>query len=503
MKKIMIMAALFLSTTAFAQLSEIRGVAKNTTQKDISLFKIVDGGIELMATSQISSTGAFGFLFEPENEGFFVVGYDKLGLAQWPLYLKKGDKASIATDGKWMKFVGTQTPENTVYSSWVNLTQGIKMKAIYFMDGPISTYKDFFPDFEKVLSQVDAFKKTIKTKNATFNHLMNSIALYDMDYYALNFLRTPRKVHPTEAEWMPYYSTIEQKNKFPDDDILSMPNGMKFMRSYSINTGKPKSTLKEKLEYFTTDAQKGAYLIESAPPFFRDYSDYTKFVKEYNQYFQTPGLQQKIDAVGKKMYHGSPGGAAWDFNFVDKDGKMVTMKDLKGKVVLIDVWATWCGPCKQEIPFMQKLEEELHDKDITFVSISIDKDADKDKWVEFVNKMNMGGVQLFAGNAGGRSLDQVYTMPTIPRFMVFDRDGRIVNLKAPRPSDPALKALLLNTLDGKTGSPFVQKPGLPPGFKMPASMGAQKPASTDAQKPASADAQKPVATDTQKPVSNN
>ncbi|MDI3319800.1 TlpA family protein disulfide reductase [Pinibacter soli] len=485
MKKILMMAALFLSTTAFAQMSEIRGVAKNTTLKEISLFKIVDGEIELMATSSISSTGAFGFLFEPENEGFFVVGYDKLGLAQWPLYLKKGDKASIATDGKWMKFVGPQTPENTVYSSWVNLTQDIKYKAIYFIDPPLSTYKDFFPEFEKVLSQVDAFKKTIKTKNATFNHLMNSIARYDMDYLALNFLLTPRKAHPTEAERMPYYSTIEQKNKFPDDDILSMPNGMKFMRSYASFTGKPKSTLKERSEYFTTDVQKGAYLIEVGASSFRDYRDYTNFVKEYNQYFQTPSLQEKIDAVGKKMYHGSPGGTAWDFNFVDKDGKMVTMKDLKGKVVLIDVWATWCGPCKQEIPFMQKLEDELHDKDITFVSISIDKDTDKDKWAAFVNNMKMGGVQLFAGSAGGKSLDQVYTMPTIPRFMVFDRDGKIVNLKAPRPSDPALKALLLQTVEGKTGSTVVQKPGLPPGFKMPASMGAQKPVSTDAQKPVS------------------
>ena len=81
-------------------------------------------------------------------------------------------------------------------------------------------------------------------------------------------------------------------------------------------------------------------------------------------------------------------------------------------------------------------------KDVVFISYSIDEMKDLAKWKEFVTAKKLGGVQLI-GDAGFKSpVCTAYTITAIPRFMVFDKSGRIVSVAAPRPSSPDLKALL-------------------------------------------------------------
>ncbi|SMO56343.1 TlpA family protein disulfide reductase [Solitalea koreensis] len=450
MKKVLIIAALLLSKVSFAQLSEIRGVAKNTHDNNaINLYSVEDGDTKLIASTKLSKDGAFGFLIEPETEGFFVVGYNKLMDGQFPVYLKKGDKSEIAIDGKRMKFIGKQTQENTILSSWTDLTQEIKVKAICFAEPPMVTYVDFFPEFTKVASQADAFRKTINTKNANFNRLMTSETYFDLDFYALTFRHTPRKVHPKEEELIPYYKTIKKEN-YPGDDVLSYMYGERFINDYVNEIGKGDADAKMNL--LVSDHQKGVYILNRTMPFTKNwsYSTYEIFIKKYDRYLKTsPGLQQQVKDLGLKLYLHSSGGQARNFSFPDKDGKTVSFSDLKGKVVLVDVWATWCAPCKQELPFLKKLEEELHDKNIAFVSVTMDQTKDKDKWLKMISDMQLGGIQLFGGPQN--ELLDFYQIATIPRFMVFDREGKIVNVNSPRPSQPELKELLLKELS-KQGS---------------------------------------------------
>ncbi len=122
-----------------------------------------------------------------------------------------------------------------------------------------------------------------------------------------------------------------------------------------------------------------------------------------------------------------------DFSFPDINGKTVTLADLRGKYVYIDVWATWCVPCRGELPHLQKLEETFKEMNIAFVSLSIDKD--KAKWETFVKEQKMGGIQLW-GSDDNEFLRQ-YRINAIPRFIMLDPNGRIVNPDMTRPSDPA------------------------------------------------------------------
>ena len=130
------------------------------------------------------------------------------------------------------------------------------------------------------------------------------------------------------------------------------------------------------------------------------------------------------------------------FNYENHKGGTTKLEDFKGKYVYIDVWATWCGPCRAEIPHLKKTEENYHGKNIEFVSISIDQQKDHEKWKNFVTEKQLGGVQLMADKDWNSDFAKGYGITGIPRFILIGPDGKIVNADAPRPSSPELSKLL-------------------------------------------------------------
>jgi len=152
---------------------------------------------------------------------------------------------------------------------------------------------------------------------------------------------------------------------------------------------------------------------------------------------QLTQMAQQALAAGKLKGKPSP-----SFNYENFKGGTTKLEDFKGKYVYIDVWATWCGPCRQEIPYLQKVEEKYHGKDIVFTSISIDTAKDHEKWKKMVGDKTLGGVQLFADKDWKSDFTQAYGINSIPRFILIDPKGNVVDADAKRPSDPALQEQL-------------------------------------------------------------
>ena len=133
--------------------------------------------------------------------------------------------------------------------------------------------------------------------------------------------------------------------------------------------------------------------------------------------------------------------------FIDYEnyaGGTISLNDFKGKYVYIDLWATWCGPCKQQIPFLEKIEKDYHGKNIVFVSISVDREKDYKVWRQMVADKEMSGIQLYA--KGDKKFMNDYKVNGIPRFILLDPEGNIVSAKAPIPSSKKLK-ILFNELN--------------------------------------------------------
>jgi thiol-disulfide isomerase/thioredoxin len=143
-------------------------------------------------------------------------------------------------------------------------------------------------------------------------------------------------------------------------------------------------------------------------------------------------LIERVKKAAAQYEHMHPGKAAPEIMCYDAEGKNISLSSLRGKVIYIDVWATWCGPCKREIPELKKLEEEYHGKNIQFVSISTDKDVNA--WKAFIAKEAMGGMQLHQSDNFDESISKLFMVNSIPRFIMIDSLGRIVSSDAPRPS---------------------------------------------------------------------
>ena len=178
---------------------------------------------------------------------------------------------------------------------------------------------------------------------------------------------------------------------------------------------------------------------------------YSEDIETFYQLFKAHSTNQKNNDLIAEKYNkltafaiGRP--SPKFVNYENYAGGTTSLDDLKGKYVYIDVWATWCGPCKREIPFLKDIEQKYHDKNIEFVSVSIDKVSDRDKWKSMIANQALGGIQLLADNDWKSSFVTDYQINGIPRFILIDKEGNIVDPNAPRPSSTELGELL-TTLD--------------------------------------------------------
>ncbi|WP_418603538.1 TlpA family protein disulfide reductase [Hwangdonia sp.] len=131
-------------------------------------------------------------------------------------------------------------------------------------------------------------------------------------------------------------------------------------------------------------------------------------------------LLEKIESVAKTAV----GAVAPDFTFPDLDGNMVSLSSFKGKYVLIDFWASWCGPCRKESPNVQKQYQLYKDKGFEVVSVSIDKK--EEAWRKAVKEDKLKGTLLLAQDS--KQVMKDYVFSGIPYMVLLDKEGKVMAL---------------------------------------------------------------------------
>lgn len=434
-----VVLTVFMAIVAQAQApSNITGTVEGTAFKKVGLYKVLNGRLVEIATSSPDAQGRFAFRFTPEYEGFYSLGMgnpmNQQGLHRF--YFRGSEEMNISLNQEGYSLVGKNSKENEALFAWDKQSKDFKKKGT--TPGGMSTYVDFFPEVEAMKNNIAAIGKSAKTGNPTFDKFFPTIVATDFAYYTIAYLYMPRTAHPSKEELTDYYRAFNP-DLFLTDDLLKFPYGDRFMSNlvYQKMTAGGAPNLDQQLASIPSNVLKGQYVLQRLEGA-RSYSDYQEMNDTYKQYFTLPEQQERAVAVATKLVETKTGVPAFQFGFPDIDGKKISLSDLKGKVVLLDMWATWCGPCRAEEPHWEKLNEAFKGKAVAFVGVSTDQD--KPKWEEYVKTKSLKGIQLHAGV--GNPLSEAYKVNSIPRYILIDKNGNLISADSPRPSDPKLSALI-------------------------------------------------------------
>ena len=176
----------------------------------------------------------------------------------------------------------------------------------------------------------------------------------------------------------------------------------------------------EELEGYKVKIQKYISLLKSAA----DQSELTKLL-----------IDKEAELMKARVGKPAPLFAA-----TDSTGVLYKLSDYKGKVVYLDLWASWCGPCRAEAPHFKELTKKYKDNDdIAFISVAV---MDKpDKWRGALIKDNPSGLQLYDTDG---TVQTAYFASSIPKFILINKKGEIVSFDAPAPSSGAALQVILD-----------------------------------------------------------
>ncbi len=411
--------------------------------------------------------GQFSINTNLSQPALYIVTY---GRDKSTVFINPGDTLFIKADGqrfsRTLGFEGNLTNEN------IYLTE----KALLDRQRYSTKVKDYKLQESEFIAAMNysrqqnqsEFDKTVKEKkfNPAFVELMNNEIIYEWASDRVNYKLYHEFYNQIENLELSdqYYDFLKELN-YDDAKLLGSVKYKEFISNYTILSAQKELESDKKLSAQDNGEALAKFnFIKSA---FKntEVADFLMYstLKRHIQYEGANGTQELIDlfntrstnenhkaailkdySVWKNLAEGQ---AAPTFNYADMNGKLYGLENFKGKYVYIDVWATWCGPCRKELPHLEELQEKYKGNDeIVFTSISIDQDDNA--WRKMVTEQQMKGVQLLADNAWQSSIVRDYKINGIPRFLLIGPDGNIISVNAPRPSSERIKVKLAQLIDG-------------------------------------------------------
>ena len=158
-------------------------------------------------------------------------------------------------------------------------------------------------------------------------------------------------------------------------------------------------------------------------------------------------MAQKINAkinIALNTFEPKIGAKAPDFTAPNPDGEMITLSNILGKVTILDFWASWCRPCRIENPNFVKIYEQYHAKGLEIISVSLDRNNQKQRWVEAIEKDQLNWYNVSNLKFWQDPLAQLYNVSSIPATFILDKDGVILATKL---RGGALEAKISELLD--------------------------------------------------------
>lgn len=445
-KSILSFAICMAAITCGAQTAHIGGVFNkviivNQKSTSVAICQNVNGKLVEKAGSALRSYDkSFNINVGSETGLLNKVSYIGADGEFYPVYLGNKDSININVVGSNIKFSGNIGKENEFIAKWFEILAPLRTLD-YTFEGRKATPARYHAVIDSVTVLAQQHLASINTGNAAFDAYMKK-AMPFLLQFDINSIFMNGICWSKHEEFPQYLQEYLSKDIYTNMDVWHYsPQPFDLMLNYAFGRTYVYNfimgpTLPWGLKYIKCDELRGEVILSAMERHMLDSADVV--CKRYASSFVTPTQKARRADLLRKYLVNKAGNPWIDFTYEDANGKKRKLSEFKGKVVLVDVWATWCPPCKKEIPYLQQLEKDLANKNIVFLTVSFD--TDHAAWKKMLKDKNMGGVQLISYRKGPLVND--YQITEIPRFMVFSKDGKTVTTNAPRPSEPALKTLL-------------------------------------------------------------
>ncbi|UMB60535.1 TlpA family protein disulfide reductase [Lutibacter sp. A80] len=403
--------------------SNIKEIIKVTDEGEFKDTLSVTSGYYILSDGKNKST----LYLEPGNE--VTINFDASDFENTLELSGPGSEISnylISKNKKFKELIGTGTDvyllEETAYKTKFNEIKTVSEELLEASEGISEDFKEkekrnIYYSYLSFISKYELYhshyakKKDFKVSDEFLNELETLDYNNEEDFiFSKNYENLVNTHYQKEAK------KLAEKESIPED-----------IAYLKVAANIPNETIKNKLVYvnsiygitYTTELEEFYSLFMAAST---NEANKKEITESYN----------KLKTVAK----GQP--SPKFENYENFNGGTTSLDDLKGKFVYVDVWATWCGPCIAEIPSLKEVEAKYHNKNIEFVSISVDAEKDYEKWKTMVEEEDLKGIQLFSDKSWKSDFVTGYLIKGIPRFILIDPNGNIVNSNAPRPSSEKL-----------------------------------------------------------------
>ncbi len=403
---------------------------------DISLVqvhKIQDGTQNLIEKFALKA-GEEKNVVDSSVQAFYLVKYQN---QYRKIFAQEGQKIGLKITSEG--FVDIKpSKENILLNDWHDMSNRARLLSAEYYYGDMDEVNRITPFYkaqrELEKESISFLKKLSRGKgSAYFKNALKALVKAEINFFKLYHRQIP--IIAASIKELPddLYEPIFSTERLDNPAVLDV---FEYIVPYISLYGdwhhlKDESNRKPDVEYVKSPEIQVAYLIFMGK-IENDGSGLKTIENKYMHLFQSGYALKQLEQLRNSFAERNSKEKFKTIVLKNTNGEIVNISDYTGKLLVIDVWATWCGPCMKMRPVFKQLAHEMADKDVTFLAISTDKN--EKSWKDVAEKSE--GVELFDHT---QIFKMTYGVGSIPQFLIFDAEGNLLEASAPHPLNGALR----------------------------------------------------------------